>query len=177
MRGRALLCAVVAAIAVAVVAGCGGGTSSTSSISPNAAKKPTNPCRNRAVRSTGTRPARIIPGGNSPYPEAVIGPVRNAWTVSVGDRSTTVYAGGQGYRNPKKGRFLIAREGASPKTDSVDVSLAGVLKITRAPVGCDVIGWAQKRGVLHFTSTNGVTGILDLKGDSVAIDAKLTVGG
>ncbi len=159
----------VMSLGIAAMTGCGGGSSSTSS-STNAAKEITNPCRARAARLTGTRSARIVQGDSSPYSASVIGPVRNAWSASVGGRSTTVYAGGRGYGHPDEGTFLITRQGASPRTDFVYVSQAGGLKITKAPVGCQVIGWAQKRGNLQFTSTNGVTGTLHLKDDSVTLD-------
>jgi hypothetical protein len=162
---------IAASLGIVALTGCGGASTSTSaSSSTDAATKTANPCRTRAARLTGTKPARIIPGDTSPYPGAVIGPVRNAWAARVGDRATTVYAGGQGYGDPDRGKFLITREGSSPKTNSVYVSQAGALKITKAPVGCRVIGWAQKRGNLQFTSTNGVTGTLHLKDDSVTLD-------
>jgi hypothetical protein len=49
----------------------------------------------------------------------------------------------------------------------VNVSGAGALKITRAPLGTEVIGWAQRRGDLQFTSVSGIGGTLHLRDDSV----------
>jgi hypothetical protein len=168
------MCGVLVAASLVACLGCGSSSTQSSTTGSeatlNKASGSTNACRTRAARLTGTKPARIISGNSSPYGEAVIGPVRNAWAASVGDRSTTVYAGGQGYSKPDQGKFLIARTGSAPKIDAVSVSRAGALKIVKAPVGCAAVGWAQKRGDLQFTSTNGVAGTLHLEDDSVTID-------
>lgn len=150
-------------IGVAVaVAGCGATQSSTPSSTTASHEVAVKPCRS---------PAHIITGDRSPYPGAVIGPVHNAWVA--GD--TTVWAGGQGYKDPNKGKFLIIRNGMAPHADSIYVDRAGALKIIKAPLGCagSAIA-AQRHANLEFTSTNGVTGTLYLSDDTVTLDPEST---
>jgi hypothetical protein len=168
MRRRRLCVASVVSICVMSVvgAGCGGGSQGTG---PN--KQAADPCRSReAARKAGIEPARMLPSYSFPYSEAVMGPVRNGWVAGDRRGHTVVYAGGQGYADPDKGKFLILRHGRpGPHDRSILVDRAGAIKITKAPLGCTVATWAQRRGNLEFTSTNGVSGTLHLKNDKVTL--------
>jgi hypothetical protein len=49
------------------------------------------------------------------------------------------------------------------------VPRSGAVKITDAPLGCEVITWAQRRGELEFKGRRGVTGTLNLRGETVTL--------
>jgi hypothetical protein len=120
-------------------------------------------------------PARMIGGGACTYGNSeVFWPIRNGWSVANRGRQTIVCAGGAGLDGPSKlGRFLILRTNFRWVTQGlsfVDVPHSGPLKITKAPLGRDVITSAQWHGRLEFKGTNGVTGTLHLKHDSITLD-------
>jgi hypothetical protein len=112
----------------------------------------------------------MLPREAGGFSEMVIGPVRNGWLAGDSRSETIVLAGGQGYSDPNKGGFLIVRSGARPHNRGIPVDRAGAIKIINAPLGCTVAGWAQRRGNLEFTSTNGVTGTLHLRNDKVSLN-------
>jgi hypothetical protein len=159
--GRVLPAAIAFAFMI-VMSGCGGGNS-TDTGSEQAATKNHHPHQQRL------KPARMLPPDSSPYGEAIIGPVRNGW-VAEGRTTTIVYAGGQGYSHPEQGKFLIHRDGFGPRTDSIYVDRAGAIKITKAPLGRKALGPAQRHGEIEFTSSNGVSGTLHLKDDTVTLN-------
>jgi hypothetical protein len=117
-------------------------------------------------------PPHILPKKfPSPLPFALIR-AKNAWLASDGFTLVAVYAGNQGNRS-SRGRFAIVRQNVifgvqyAPLV-LVDVPRAGALRIVRAPHGRSRETTAQ-RGRLHFASTRGVTGVLDLRTDRVGI--------
>jgi hypothetical protein len=121
-------------------------------------------------------PAHMLSGddcGGFISPE-VFWPVRNGWSVGNRGRSTLVCAGGAGDLGPSTtGRFVLLRTNdrwATQELSKVDVPKSGPLKLTQAPLGRDVVTSAQRRGNLAFKGTEGVTGTLHLKDDSVALD-------
>jgi hypothetical protein len=120
-------------------------------------------------------PARLNDGGACDYvPPSDFSPVRNGWEVANRGRITTVCAGGAGtYNLPSLGRFLILRTSYRWGTQDltrVDVPHSGPVKITRAPLGRDVVTTAQRHGDLEFKGAKGVTGILHLKDDSITLN-------
>lgn len=120
-------------------------------------------------------PARMLSARDCSFisPE-VFSPVRNGWRVANRGRSTIVCAGGAGADAPSSlGRFVILRTNdrwGTQDLSHVDVPNSGALKITQAPLGRDVVTTAQRHGDLEFKGTNGVTGTLHLKDDSIALD-------
>lgn len=120
-----------------------------------------------------TVPPRMLGRDSSPLSESVIGPVRNGWIAGDHRTQTIVWAGAGGYGHQNLGRFAILRDGyinVSQTLDTVDVKGAGALKITKAPLGRKAMTWAQRRGNFKFTSTNGLTGTLHLKDDTVTLN-------
>jgi len=122
------------------------------------------------------QPAHMLSGddcGGFITPE-VFSPVRNGWAVGNRGRSTLVCAGGVGDSGPSTtGRFVLLRTNdrwATQDLSHVDVPHSGALKITKAPLGRDVVTSAQRHGNLEFEGTRGVTGTLHLKDDSVTVD-------
>jgi hypothetical protein len=119
-------------------------------------------------------PAHMLSGEDCEFvsPE-VFSPVRNGWAVANRNRSTIVCAGGAGSGASTTGRFLILRTNdrwGTQQLSKVDVPNSGAVKITRAPLGRDVVTSAQRHGNLAFEGTTGVTGTLHLKDDSVSVD-------
>jgi hypothetical protein len=121
-------------------------------------------------------PAHMLSGddcGGFISPE-VFFPVRNGWAVGNRGRSTLVCAGGAGDFEPSTtGRFVLLRTSdrwGTQELSKVDVPKSGPLRITRAPLGRDVVTSAQRRGNLVFRGTQGITGTLHLKDDSVTVD-------
>ncbi len=120
-------------------------------------------------------PARLNDGGACHYvPDSEFWPVRNGWSVGNRGRQTIVCAGGAGtHYPPSRGSFLILRSSYRWGTQDlsfVDVPHSGPVKITKAPLGRDVITSAQRRGELEFKGTKGVTGTLHLKDDSITLN-------
>jgi hypothetical protein len=120
-------------------------------------------------------PAHMFnPGGCTVAPADVFWPIRSGWLVANRGRSTIVCSGGAGSEGPSTlGRFLILRTNdrwVTQDVNLVDVPKAGVLKITKAPLGRDVVTTAQRHGDLEFKGTKGVTGTLHLKDDSITLD-------
>jgi hypothetical protein len=121
------------------------------------------------------QPARINHGATCQYvPDEDFLPLRNYWSVGDHGRQTIVCAGGAGTHYPSSlGRFLILRSSYRWGTQDlkyVDVPHSGPVKITKAPLGRDVVKTAQRHGDLEFKATKGVTGILHLKDDSITLD-------
>jgi hypothetical protein len=120
-------------------------------------------------------PARLLSAHDCIFisPE-VFSPVLNGWRVANRGRSTIVCAGGAGADGPPTiGRFLILRTSDRLGTQDlsyIDVPNSGAVKITQAPIGRDVVTSAQRHGSLAFKGTEGVTGTLHLKDDSVTLD-------
>jgi hypothetical protein len=120
-------------------------------------------------------PARMLSAYDCTFisPE-VFSPVRNGWRVANRGRSTIVCAGGAGSDAPSMtGRFLILRTNyrwVTQDLSHVDVPSSGALKITGAPLGRDIVTSAQRHGNLAFKGTQGITGVLHLKDDSVTLD-------
>lgn len=183
-------CAVAAGVIAVAVAGCASGTGSqpgttaTQSGPPHSLGAPPKPRTPKSGRPEhrrpplrghphrGTIPAKMLgPDPQTPFSTDVLYPVRNGWEVSDHRRFTGVYAGAAG-NDPSTGAFAIFRQDfvqVTQKLDLVKVAGAGPLKITRAPLGREVRTWAQRRGNLRFTSRNGITGTLHLKGDTVSL--------
>ncbi len=120
-------------------------------------------------------PAHMFnPAGCTVAPADVFWPIRSGWYVANRGRSTVVCSGGGGSANPPTlGRFLILRTNDRWVTQDisvVDVPKAGVLKITKAPLGRDVVTSAQRHGDLEFKGTKGITWTLHLKDDSIKLD-------
>jgi hypothetical protein len=121
------------------------------------------------ARRPGIFPARIFEdpdpvGGGQP-------PAVNEWAAGSNRSETRVWAFGS--KRTDLGAFSIWRLGTCDRLprDSVSVKVpgAGPLKIVKAPLGRAVVGWAQRRGNLRFTSANGITGTLHLKDDTVTL--------
>jgi hypothetical protein len=117
-------------------------------------------------------PARIVSN-----PDPVSGtdpPVANEWQVGS-HRSVTYVWAGLARDSRTSGEFVINRErpchpGYNAKHhDSVEVPGAGLLRITKAPLGPKVVHWAQRRGELTFVSRSGISGTLHLKDDTVTL--------
>jgi hypothetical protein len=121
------------------------------------------------------QPARMNKGATCHYvPDEDFLPLRNFWSVGNHGRQTIVCAGGAGTSYPPSlGRFLILRSSYRWGTQDlkyVDVPHSGPVKITKAPLGRDVVKTAQRHGDLEFKGTKGVTGTLHLKDDSITLD-------
>jgi hypothetical protein len=101
-------------------------------------------------------------------------PVNNGWKVADRRRTTLVCAGGAGQGADKSiGRFLILRTDDTQGTQhlsKVDVSGAGPLNITQAPLGPNVVTSSQTHGNLEFKGQAGVTGTLHLQDDTVSLN-------
>ncbi len=122
----------------------------------------------------GTTPGEIIRDPESPVSTAVQFRVTNGWRVSGHRRFTAVYAGGPGVdtKDRSTGRFVIVRQNfvrVTQDVNVVDVSGAGLLTITHAPLGPGVRRSAQRSGEIEFTSKNGVEGTLHLTDDTVTL--------
>jgi hypothetical protein len=116
------------------------------------------------------RPPRMLSQNEWGMSDAIIGAV-NGWFADDGCKTTTVWAGAQGYGHPDRGEFFIERHGwGRPVNDFIEVDRAGSIKITDAPLGLRASSWAQRRGRIEFTSTNGVTGTLRVDDDRVTLN-------
>jgi hypothetical protein len=120
-----------------------------------------------------TEPARIVRDPDPAFNEYVMNPIKNGWAVSSHRRFTFVFAGGDELST--RGRFVIWHElyhchHLRSWGDLVNVRDAEWVKIVEAPLGRDVVHWAQRRGKLHFTSKVGPGGVLDLRDNSVTLD-------
>jgi hypothetical protein len=51
----------------------------------------------------------------------------------------------------------------------IRIAGAGVVRITKAPLGRAVVSWAGRRGNIHFTSASGISGTLHLKDCTVTL--------
>jgi hypothetical protein len=115
-------------------------------------------------------PARRLPANTPiPFPPSQI-KVSNDWLTSNGVTLVAVYAGTSGV-DPASGRFMIVRQNEVKGTQSVvtiDVRGAGALTLVGTPAGSKVELSAQQ-GVLHFTTSKGLTGALNLRTDQVTI--------
>lgn len=165
-------------------AGCGGGHSTSdatqATTASTVAKHPQH-ARWRCHNGSGyKRYPRIAAAKLISHPEPIGGgagmeEIVNEWNAGTHDLVTTVMAG-RDFRDPSNGLLEITRERpcypgyAKKHGDGVRVAGAGPLKITQAPLGRKVVGWAQKRGNLQFTSKNGISGTLHLKNDTVTLD-------
>jgi hypothetical protein len=121
-----------------------------------------------------TYPARII-GDPDPFCSSdTLSPLVNGWSVSNHRRFTAVQAGGNMY-DDAEGVFCIFRQNfiaVTQRVKVVRVDGAGELKIIDAPAGRGRVQTrAQKRGRLRFRGTNGVTGTLRLRNDTVILDS------
>jgi hypothetical protein len=121
-------------------------------------------------------PAEIVPDPDPIVPVDVLNPVVNGWRA--GDRrGITLVEAGLAGDDPSgtTGRFVIFRERERPfvqNVDLVDVHGSGKLRITGAPTGPQAARSAQRRGKIEFTSTQGVSGTLDLRHDRVTRDSR-----
>jgi hypothetical protein len=70
-------------------------------------------------------------------------------------------------------RSRLALSSSVPGAQSVDVVRVegpGPVRIVDAPEGNGKVkGWAQRRGRLKFVAEDGVSGVLNLKDDSIAL--------
>jgi hypothetical protein len=122
----------------------------------------------------GRIPAHILPKGTPPpLPEELIQPT-NAWLVSDGYTLVAVYAGHPG-PSAKTGMFAVVRQNLvfgiqyippAAARSVVYLGNVGSAHITTAPVGRRVETSAQ-HGLIHFTTTSGVHGILNLSRNTV----------
>ncbi len=117
-------------------------------------------------------PAKML-GAQVPVP---ISPVllspTNAWVTSDGHNLTAVYAGAAG-NDATTGRFVVVRQdldAGDQTVDSVDAGKTGPISIVNAPVGSSVETSAQQ-GKLHFSSSQGWTGSIDLGDDALESNA------
>jgi hypothetical protein len=103
----------------------------------------------------------------------VFSPVTNGWRV--GDRRTEVIvcAGGAGPDEPRsEGQFVILRTDdtrGKQGMNAIRVHGSGPVKITKAPMGRNVVTSAQ-HGDIEFRGTSGVTGTLHLTDDTVTLN-------
>ncbi len=116
-------------------------------------------------------PAKML-GADMPVP---ISPVllrpTNAWVTSDGQTVTAVYAGAAG-NDSSTGRFVVVRQdldAGAQTVDSVDTGKTGPISIVNAPLGSSVETSAQQ-GQLHFSSSQGWTGSIDL-GNNDAVES------
>ena len=123
------------------------------------------------------QPAKLVRDALGPASSNVIDPVVNAWSAGNHRGITSVDAGLAGDdRSGTTGRFVIWHievfTDRPPKetTELVDVPGSGALEITDAPLGREVVGWAPRRAEIRFTSEDGVSGTLHLRGASVTLD-------
>lgn len=97
----------------------------------------------------------------------------SGWGTSDHRKKTIVWAGASRLE-PSLGLFLVFREDyihGTQRGDLVKVPGAGEIRITRGPTGTGRIqAAAQKRGVLHWRSSAGMTGKLSLDGDVVRLE-------
>jgi hypothetical protein len=135
-------------------------------------------------------PGSIRPGVGEPY----VGPgetwdISNMWWASDCHTFTVVTAASDGDHHGD-GLLVIQRERPGKKPccpqysdKKVTVPSAGLLEITKAPLGPSVETWAQKRGNIQFKSVargrgghrlhppgSGISGSLHLKDDTVTLD-------
>jgi hypothetical protein len=113
-------------------------------------------------------------GGNVFAPGSVMWPNTSGWEATSHTETTNVEAGADA-RHESTGLFFILRTFAlrvrhPQTTDIVSVAGSGPVTITKAPLGREVVAWAQKRGNLEFTSKSGITGTLHLKDDTVTLN-------
>jgi hypothetical protein len=106
----------------------------------------------------GITPAEIM---HNPDPISGAPPLKNAWRVGNRRVDTLVSA--------EEDRFVVNRDYACQplsynreQGDQVLVPGAGFLKITKAPLGPDVVNSAQRRGALRFTSESAISGTLHI---------------
>lgn len=115
-------------------------------------------------------PAHQLPANTPiPFPPSEI-KVSNDWLTSNGVTLVAVYAGTSGV-DPANGRFMIVRQNEVQGTQSVvtiDVRGTGALTLVRTPAGSKFELSAQQ-GLLHFTSSNGLAGTLNLRTDQVTM--------
>jgi hypothetical protein len=145
------------------------------SLPPNPDPQP-NPPHRHHHRPPGKphksgQPARIVQHPQGFFSTSLIWPLGNEWTVASRRTFTAVDAGADP-ADPSNGVFGIFRQDyvhVRQDVNLVKVPGAGALEITKAPLGPTVESWAQRRGKIHFTSKNGVTGTLHLKDDSVLL--------
>lgn len=121
-------------------------------------------------------PAHILPKNTPPplSPELIV--PTNAWLVSDGYTLVAVYAGHAG-PSAKKGMFAVVRQNLvfgiqyTPPGAAGSVAYLGNLgaaHITTAPKGRAVETSAQ-HGRIHFATTNGAHGVLNLARDTVTL--------
>jgi hypothetical protein len=178
-------------VAVVAVAGCGGGSDDISSVSSTQANATTRhrdhlvPCRIPRYAHGGKfptsgdlsyrYPGSIRPAVGPPY----VGPGEmsgdsNMWWTNDCHAFTVVTAGSDG-DHPGDGLLAIHREHLNHPHNTwkeIKVPDAGILEITKAPLGPSVETWAQKRGNIQFKGDGGITGTLHLSDDSVTLDPK-----
>jgi hypothetical protein len=118
------------------------------------------------------QPARISQHPQGFFSTSVIWPLVNEWSAAS-HRTYTAVDAGVDAADRSVGVFGIYRQDfvqVTQEENFVKVAGAGALEITQAPLGPKVVGWAQKRGELQFTSKNGITGTLHLKDDTVTVN-------
>jgi hypothetical protein len=135
-------------------------------------------------------PGSIRPGVGEPYVgPGETGDISNMWWASDCHTFTVVTAASDGDHHGD-GLLVIQRERPGKKPccpqgsqKEVNVPGAGLLEITKAPLGPSVETWAQKRGTIEFKSKargrgghrlhppgSGISGTLHLKDDTVTLD-------
>jgi hypothetical protein len=117
-------------------------------------------------------PAKIVQHPQGFFSTSLIWPLVNEWTVASRRTYTAVDAGADP-TDRSNGVFGIFRQDfvhVRQDQDLVKVPGTGALEIIKAPLGPKVEIWAQRRGNIHFTSKNGISGTLHLKDDSVTLD-------
>lgn len=168
---------VIACLIVMGLAGCGGGGDGSSSVAKSATDK-AHAGSQADDPPFGPGRAQMVGSPDTGVQSSTMARVTNGWEAHGGHRQTLVAAGVADRplhpRGPlTTGLFSIARTRLKPfdqSGDLVEVPGAGTLTITKAPLGRRVAISAQKHGKIEFTSTNGVTGTLDLKDDTVTLD-------
>lgn len=173
-----LCLAITLGVAGAIIAVQGGSSASGETADPSLSSEPGNPdSRERQVNPFAgpvkkASPARMVNAASADFSPSAIWPVKNGWVANDHVSYTGVWAGASG-TDRNTGRFVILRQDyvhVTQHIDSVDVTGAGPLTITRAPLGRGAETSSQRDGELEFTGANGVTGTLHLADDTVSLN-------
>jgi hypothetical protein len=95
----------------------------------------------------------------------------NAWSTGDCHTETWIYAGTAGWTNGT-GIFVITRtkgEYHNLPTRYIVVPNSGATRITKAPLGPNVVTTAQRDGEFKFTSRRGIKGTISLADDTATL--------
>ena len=139
---------------------------------------PANPYVPRTDEEGNVVLSGVGPGQISSQPDPLLSseimwPITNTWTARNHYEIVAVQAG-RSASKPSIGLLAImrssTRDETGPTVGTLDVPGAGTLRITDAPLGRSVVGWAPKRAEIRFTGSTDVRGTLYLEHDSVELD-------